>query len=192
VAIHAYDRYRRAVRGKQNTQRAETAEVGRKTRYNDDPGLAPVPLSVEEANALLDDPGLVGKHDVPHLLRRVAATAVQVREIRTQYDAELRRRTSAVPRAGVHQTLSPEQAARFLSAEQLEKLFDRFSQERLQALELLRKRAAEDYERLQASIEESVEALIHALAQPGLPEEAKAQLRTALTRLRQAKDRNHG
>jgi hypothetical protein len=167
---------------------SETVTVSRKAHYNDDPTLAPVPLSVEEANALLDDPGLVTKRDIPHLLRRVVATAVQVREVRVQYDTELRRRTSAVPRSGIHQTLSPEQAARFLSPEQLEKLFDRFSQERLQALELLRKRAAEDYDRLQTSLDESVEALIHALAQPGLDENTKQQLRAALNRLRRVKD----
>jgi hypothetical protein len=158
--------------------------VSRRERYNDDPTLAPVPLSVEEANALLDDPRILDKRDLPHLLRRVVATAVQVREVRVQYDAELRRRSEAMPRTGLRQTLSPEQAAKFLSPEQLEKLFDRFSQERLQALELLRQRAAEDYERLRQSVDEAVEALIHALAQPGIDDATRAKLRDALSRLR--------
>jgi hypothetical protein len=159
--------------------------MGRRERYNDDPTLAPVPLSVEEANALLDDPRLIDKKDLPHLLRRVVATTVQVREVRLQYDAELRRRTSAVPKQGSRQTLSPEQAAKFLSPDQLEKLFDRFSQERLQALELLRQRAAEDYDRLRQSVDEAVEALIIALAQPGVAEDTKTALRDALSRLRE-------
>jgi hypothetical protein len=49
-----------------------------------------------------------------------------------------------MPRPGLPATLSPEEAVKFLSQEQITRLFDRFSQEKLAALDTLRERAAAD------------------------------------------------
>jgi hypothetical protein len=103
-----------------------------------------VPLSVDEAAALLAEPRAVGKSDIPHLMRRVLATAQRCETVRRNYDDELRRRTAAMPRPGLPATLSPEEAVKFLSQEQITRLFDRFSQEKLAALDTLRERAAAD------------------------------------------------
>jgi hypothetical protein len=146
--------------------------------------LAPVPLSVEDAAALLEDPGTIAKSDIPHLLSRVLSTAMQVREMRQHFDNELRRRTEAQPRPGLQPTLSPERAARFLSPDQLKQLFDRFSQEQLQAVDLLRQRAAEDYERLQRTMDDVVAVVVHTLNQPGVPDETARQLSALVDRLR--------
>ena len=164
--------------------------VSRDQIYNSDPALAPIPLSVEEASALRHDPGMVKKRDLGHLLQRVLATALQVREIRRHYDEELRRRTEALPRTGLAQTLSPEQAAKFLSPEQLSKLFDRFSQERLAALDVIQQRAAEDYQRLQGTIDDTVALLVHALNQPGIDARVGAELTKLVEHLQQT--RRHG
>ena len=148
--------------------RADTAAVSRDQTYNSDPVLAPLPLSVEEATILQQDPGMVRKRDIEHLMQRVLATALQVREVRRHYDIELRRRTEALPRPGLTSTLSPEQAAKFLSPDQLSKLFDRFSQERLAALEVVQQRATEDYRHLQETIDDTIAVLLHAVNQPGV------------------------
>jgi hypothetical protein len=118
--------------------------MGRRSYYNDDPNLVDVPLSVDEAAALLAEPRAVGKSDIPHLMRRVLATAQRCETVRRNYDDELRRRTAAMPRPGLPATLSPEEAVKFLSQEQITRLFDRFSQEKLAALDTLRERAAAD------------------------------------------------
>jgi len=122
--------------------RADTARVARRNYYNDDPVLVDVPLSVDEATALLADPKAVGRSDITHLMRRVVATVQRADAIRRHYDEELRRRTAAVPRSGLPATLSPEEAVKFLSQDQIMRLFDRFSQEKLAVLEDLRVRAA--------------------------------------------------
>lgn len=111
---------------------------------------------------------MVKKRDLEHLLQRVLATTLQVREVRRHYDVELRRRTEALPRPGLTSTLSPEQAAKFLSPDQLSKLFDRFSQERLAALEVVQQRADEDYQHLQETIDDTIAVLLHAVNQPGV------------------------
>jgi hypothetical protein len=111
--------------------------MGRRSYYNDDPNLVDVPLSVDEAAALLAEPRAVGKSDIPHLMRRVLATAQRCETVRRNYDDELRRRTAAMPRPGLPATLSPEEAVKFLSQEQITRLFDRFSQEKLAALDTL-------------------------------------------------------
>ena len=121
---------------------ADTARVPRRNHYNDDPDLLDVPLSLDEVTVLLGDPKVVGRNDTIHLLRRVLATVQRAEAIRRHYDEELRRRTTAMPRSGLPATLSPEEAVKFLSPEQVFRLFDRFSQEKLAILENLRERAA--------------------------------------------------
>lgn len=162
--------------------------VSREHVYNDDPELIMLPLSVEEASVLEQDPGMLRKRDLPHLLRRVLATTVQVRETRRNYDDELRRRTEARPRPGLSANLSPEQAAKYLSREQLTRLFDQFSQERLAALATIQERAAADHHRLVATIDEVVAMLVATLDDPELPGPARDRVRELVDDLQRTRD----
>jgi hypothetical protein len=104
-----------------------------------------LPLTVEEVAWLLENlprSFMKDKNQVEGFIRRALATAVQLRQVRLDFDAELRRRSAMMPATGGAQTAAnPELAARFLSPEQLKALFDGFAQERLSALEDARQRA---------------------------------------------------
>lgn len=160
--------------------------MGSQYVYNNDPTLEPLPLSVEEASALAENSKIVSKHDIKHLLKRVLATAVQVRDVRRHFDEEMRRRTSALPRPGLQATLSPEQAVRFLSPEQMTKLFDKLSQERLQALTLLRERAESRTQKLAAAISDITAIVLAAVNQPGFDPTTATKLREILDQMRDA------
>lgn len=169
--------------GTRTTGRADTATVARRNYYNDDPGLSEVPLSVDEAAALMSDPKALGRGDIPHLMRRVMATAQRCESVRRNYDDELRRRTAAMPRPGLPATLSPEEAVKFLSQEQLTRLFDRFSQEKLAALETLLENAAADRRETQALLRRLLDVTVLLLAgEPDQPE--RERLESALSELR--------
>lgn len=165
--------------------------MARRNYYNDDPGLADVPLSSEEAAALLADPKAVGKSDLLHLLRRVLATAQRSESVRRNYDDELRRRTAAMPRPGLPSTLSPEEAVKFLNQEQLTRLFDKFSQEKLAALEHLREDAMADRHTTHAAARRLVDMIVLLLANaPG--ELERQHLESVLTELRQLLENGAG
>lgn len=126
--------------------------------YDDDPSIAAAPFSADEAAELLRamPKNLVkNRESVEHLLRRVVATAVSLRQSRLEFDAELRRRSQVLPAAGgATVSVNPEQAARFLSPDQLTKLFDRFAQERLTALDAAKASAEESRLRSEAALRE--------------------------------------
>lgn len=124
----------------------------RRPRYNDDPDIEYVPLSVDEAQWVADNPEtLRAKGAGAHFARRAAATAAQVARMRVDFDNELRRRTAATGMSrGAPATMSPEQAARFLSPDQLARLFDRLSQEKLAALESMTQKAQDSAAETQA------------------------------------------
>ena len=104
-------------------------------------------MSVEEAAWLAENlpkSFLKDTNQIRIFVRRALATAAQLRQARLDFDAELRRRSSMLPSTGGAQgAANPELAARFLSPEQLKALFDKFSQEQLNALEDARTRAVE-------------------------------------------------
>jgi len=132
--------------------------MARKPRYNNDPDIVDVPLSVDEAQWVADNAHTIAnKHDAAHFARRSSATSRQVARIREEFDQELRRRTAAgTINRGAPPTLSPEQAARFLSPEQLAKLFDRLSQDKLSALNDMREQAQtarDDAQRLRDTLQ---------------------------------------
>ena len=142
-----------------------------------------MPLSVDEASALMEDPRAVGKNDIPHLMRRVVATAQRCESVRKNYDDELRRRTAAMPRAGLPGTLSPEEAVKFLNQDQLTRLFDRFSQEKLAALENLLENAATDRQKTYSVVRRLLDVTVLLLA--GEPEQpARERLESTLSELR--------
>jgi hypothetical protein len=109
------------------------------------PGTENLPLSVEEVAWLLEQMPrsfLKSRDQIELFARRAMATAAQLRQVRLEYDAELRRRSAMMPATGGAQVAAnPELAARFLSPDQLKTLFDSFAQERLNALEDAKKRA---------------------------------------------------
>lgn len=167
--------------------RAETDRVRKKNYYNDDPGIADIPLSAGEIEELLANPGAVGKRDLPHLLRRVLATTRWAESVRRNYDDELRRRTAALPRSGIPTTLSPEDAVKFLNQEQITRLFDRFSQEKIAALDGLRERAAETEAAARRGRRELASALAETLSIE-LPEGTRQRVQEALALLHTAAD----
>lgn len=158
--------------------------MGKQYVYNNDPLQELAPLSVEEAAALLENPKIVGKRDISHLLKRALATALQVRDVRRTADEEIRRRTRAMPRPGLQATLSPEEAVRFLSPEQITKLFDKMSQERLGALNMLRDRAMSRTQNLAVAVAEITDIVMAAVNQPGFDPITATKLRAVLDQIR--------
>ena len=124
--------------------------MDRDIRYRDDEALEHVPLAPEDVQWLLEgkhSKAVRGKDELRHFLTRVLATAVELRRLRTGFDAEVRRRSELNASAvGVAGSLSPMEAAKFLSPEQLETLFDSYSRQRLAALEHQRKTAKSEAE----------------------------------------------
>jgi len=161
--------------------------VGKKNYYNSDPTIVDIPLASDEIEALMSEPGAVGRRDVPHLLRRVLATTRWAETVRRNYDDELRRRTIAMPRSGIPSTLSPEDAVKFLNQEQITRLFDRFSQEKIAALDGLRARA-EEAETAARSARRELAAVLAQILAVDLPEETHARVREALELLRRSGD----
>lgn len=132
--------------------------------YDADPATMNAPFAADEAIALLRamPKGLVKNRDnVEHLLCRLAATASALRQTRIDFDNELRARSQVLPASGgATLSVNPEQAARFLSPEQLTRLFDKFAQERLAALEAAKTAAEESKDRADAVIA-AVAALVN-------------------------------
>lgn len=82
------------------------------------------PIDVEEAELLAQHPDGVDQADLEHLLNRVFVTASQVRNLRSSFDGELRRREELASTRNMRQILDPEQAVRYLTDAQVENIFD--------------------------------------------------------------------
>lgn len=165
---------------------ADTGAVTRRLKYNDNPSLTVVPLSVEEATSIAEEPKQIrSSEQVTHFAWRAAATAAQLRQARVEFDNELRRRSAAIPRSGLQPTLSPEQAARFLSPEQLTKLFDKFSQERLSTLEALKEQAEEAMGRQEVLVADLRDAVARVAVDPATDPALRLELQNAFAALDQ-------
>ncbi|MFM7087957.1 MAG: hypothetical protein ACKOW9_00260 [Candidatus Paceibacterota bacterium] len=107
--------------------------------YSFDTNSEHTPLSAEEVGWLIDNMPrsfIKNKEAIEVFLKRALLTALQLRQVRLDFDSEIRRRSSIMPTTGgAMVAANPEYAARFLSPEQLKSLFDAFSRERLEALE---------------------------------------------------------
>lgn len=155
----------------------------RRDRYDTDPALRDVPLSAEEAAWLRDHPRAVRTpEEVSHLASRSHATALAFRQARVSFDEELRRRTAAQPARGLKNTMNPETALKFLSPEQLASLFDRFSQEKLAAVEQLRVQAANELAALRGA-RERLAGELRATLRHDLKPDARAAVEQALREL---------
>jgi hypothetical protein len=134
-------------------------------QYAHDPDLAPVPLDPDEVAELLKQRPRAFVRDEEHvwlLVERAQATAAALRHQSQQFDLEMQARSAAMPRSGIPGNISPEQAARFLSPQQLRRLFDTFSKERLDALDQNIKRVDEQRQRLH-SLADRLETVLDAL-----------------------------
>jgi hypothetical protein len=151
--------------------------------YDADPSVANAPFGHDEAVELLRDipKDLVkSRENVEHLIRRVVATAAALRQTRFEFDAEIRHRSSVLPASGgATVSVNPEQAARFLSPDQLSRLFDRFAQERLAALDAAKNVADERAQRADRAIAE----LTAAANDPLLDAATRSVLHTLVSRL---------
>lgn len=83
-----------------------------------------MPVDVEEAELLALHPDGVSEDDMEHLMHRILVTASQVRTMRSSFDNELRRREDLAAARNMRQILDPEQAVRYLTAEQVDNIFD--------------------------------------------------------------------
>ena len=105
---------------------------------NYDPDSASVPFSVEELTTLLSLPikKIVKDKDLIELiLRRSLATSLTLKNARVEFDNELRRRSSMLPASGGATGMAnPELAVKYLPPEEIAKLFDKLSQEKLDYL----------------------------------------------------------
>jgi hypothetical protein len=144
--------------------------------YDADPAIMNAPFAADEALALLRTmpKDLVkNRENVEHLLCRLAATATALRQTRIDFDNELRARSQVLPASGgATLSVNPEQAARFLSPEQLSRLFDKFAQERLAALETAKTAAEESKSRSDALMS----AITGLLNDPALDGETRRRL----------------
>jgi hypothetical protein len=123
------------------------SKIRRRWRYNDAPALVDVPLTVDEAVDLVenfDKSFLKDESQVEHFTLRVVATCRQARELRSNIESEISRRTMHMPSGGSTTTLSPEAAARFLSDDQIESLFDRMRQQQLDMMRNAQAKAESD------------------------------------------------
>ena len=102
--------------------------------YVADPSMIDVPLSTEEIAALAQNEGRDLRGDprkVSHFLARCLATQRRHLEETRQLTSELERRRSEPTTVGQATTLSPEDAVRYLSPEQLQRVFGVVAQQQL-------------------------------------------------------------
>jgi hypothetical protein len=116
------------------------------------------PFSIEELTLLLNVPVkkiAKDKEMVEHILKRSLATAITLKNVRFEFDNELRRRSSMLPSTGGATTMAnPELAVKYLPPEELAKLFDKFSQEKLEYLNSSIEKSRHEYERSRRVLEE--------------------------------------
>lgn len=160
--------------------------MARRHRYNDDPDIVHVPLAQDEAQWVAEHPGSIrSKSDVTHFAQRAAATAAQVARMRVDFDNELRRRTAATgPSRGAPATMSPEQAARFLAPEQLAKLFDRLSQDKLATLDALKQTAQEKADAADALQNQLLTILSELASDASLPDHLRERSNSLIQQVR--------
>lgn len=95
--------------------------------YNADPSMTDVPLSLDDVQSLSENEGRSVRQDprkMSHLLARMSATIIRAHEDARSLRSELERMRSRDRQgAGQSTTLSPLDAVRYLSPEQLQQVF---------------------------------------------------------------------
>lgn len=160
----------------------------RRWRYNDAQSIVDVPLTLDEVEDLLenfDKSFLRDEGAVEHFLMRVITSLKAARELRANIDHEINRRTAMMP-STTQASLSPEQAVRFLTPEQLEPLFDRFKQQQLELLRGATERADVTATRQQAALDALEHLAVNLGADPAVPLAAREQVLKALDYVRRS------
>lgn len=125
---------------------------------NYDPNFASLPLSVDELHALLNMPTkkIAKERELVELiLKRALATALALKNARIEFDNELRRRSAMLPATGGATSMAnPELAVKYLPPEELAKLFDKLSQEKLDFLNSQIEKVQSERERSRRVLEE--------------------------------------
>jgi hypothetical protein len=162
----------------------------RRWRYNAAPSLADIPLTVDEARDLLenfDRAFLKDEAAVEHFILRVLASLRAAREIRSNMDREIVRRTSAMP-SSASASMSPEQAARYLTPDQLETFFDRFKQQQLELLRHATTKAETEAARHRVALVALEHLAVNLGADQSVPAHAREEILRALDYARRAED----
>jgi hypothetical protein len=167
------------------------AKLTRRWRYNDAQSLVDVPLSVDETTELLehfDKSFLKDESQVEHFVLRVLATCRQSRELRSNFESEISRRTMHMPSGGSTPTMSPETAVQYLSDDQIEALFDRMRREQLEMLRAAQAKAEADSLVHQSAVS-ALETLVAELSTDGsVPASVRERVARALDEARHATD----
>jgi hypothetical protein len=165
----------------------------RRWRYNTAPSLVDIPLTVDEAQDLLenfDRSFLKDESAVEHFVLRVLASLHAARDLRANMDREISRRTSVMPSAAPA-AMSPEQAARYLTPEQLERFFDRFKQQQLELLRNATSKAETEAARHRVALVALEHLAVNLGADQTVPSHAREEILRALDYARRA-DENDG
>lgn len=139
--------------------------------YVADPSMIDVPLSAEEVAALAQNEGRDLRGDprkVSHFLARCQATLRRHLEESRQLKSELERRRSEPTTAGQATTLSPEDAVRYLSPEQLQRVFGVVAQQQLEWMNRQRAEAEVQTKRCQKIVADVKYVLLSAAENPAV------------------------
>ena len=114
-----------------------------KFHYSVDEETSRIPFTSDELEIVLDKmPSnlLKDKKALKHFISRALSTSLELRRVRELYAKEVEERTRIVANSAPA-SVNPMHAAQFLSPQQKSKLFDKFAQEKLAALEESKARA---------------------------------------------------
>lgn len=146
-----------------------------------------VPLGMDEIAEVAADFKSFSKDKkrIDAFVRRSYATAQALQTLKFSFDTELERRSRQAP-VGTPSNMSPEEAARFLSEPQLTRLFDRFMQQKLNAVEGMRKTAESDSHQIDAVVN-TLRATVGELMQDSsIPPDVRQKFALALDRAAEA------
>lgn len=147
--------------------------------YDDTPHMAQVPLVVEDVAELLARQPRDFQRDpaqVWHFVSRALATAQTLRTQALQFDEEITRRSHSMPSSGIPGNLSPEQAARYLSPQQLARLFDAHARTQLAALDARQQQLHTRLELLRGALAELETLAADAATDADVPETVRDRL----------------
>ena len=165
----------------------------RRWRYNAAVSIVDVPLTLDEVEDLLDNFDKAFLRDesaVEHFILRVLASLKAARDVRSNIDHEINRRTATMLSSQSQSSLSPGQAVKYLTQEQLEPLFDRFKQQQLELLRGATERAEATSIRQRAALDSLEHLAIIIGADPAVPHSAREQIMKALEYARRSAEEN--
>lgn len=112
--------------------------------YNDAENLINTPINLDEAEDILNNFNKNFTKDeskVEHLLLRVVATCKLVRELRSNMEIEIARRSGQNSSPSGNIFINPKKALEFLSDEEIEDIFDSFRKSQLYSMRAAQSKA---------------------------------------------------